>query len=161
MSGLNPEQLLSLVVRPKLDRIGMGGIEAEQLIMGTGAVESHFVWLKQVGGGPALGLWQMEPFTFRDILSRCSGELLTVVFEIAGTRSPTPDMLVGNLGFAAVMARLKYRDARPALPAAWDIAAMEVYHKRYYNSAIGATRPGEFARAWSDVIAPSARRMWP
>ena len=43
---------------------------AENLIMGTAAQESGFTYIKQLGGGPALGMFQVEPATAEDILFR-------------------------------------------------------------------------------------------
>ncbi len=167
MSGISAPDLLREVVRPSLDALGdpWNGVAAEQLLMGTAAVESGLFKLRQFSGGPAVGLWQMEPFTFHDILRRLGIERFEhlhncVVFQ-ATTQEPDPDEMAWNLRFACAMARMKYRDAKPALPEPWDIAGFEDYHKRFYNSALGETRPGEFTRAWNNLIAPSAGRMWP
>lgn len=161
MSGLDPRQLLELAVRPALNALGEGhnGVAAEQLVMGTAAVESGLVWLKQLGTGPALGLWQMEPSTHDDLWSRHfkNHEL----FALSISHSVDETEVAWNLRLGAAMCRLKYKDAKPKLPDAWDVAAMESYHKRFYNSALGATKPGEFTRAWANLIAPQAARMWP
>lgn len=167
MSGLNPVHLLEEAVRPALNFMGepWNGVAAEQLLMGTAAVESGLVALRQYGTGPAKGLFQMEPFTFDDIMRRISIERFdhlrnSVVFQ-ATTQDPDASEMAWNLRFAAAMCRMKYRDAKPDLPEPWDIVGFEEYHKRFYNSALGATRPGEFRRAWDELIAPSAGRMWP
>jgi hypothetical protein len=163
MHGIDPRQLLEIAVRPALDAMGEGynGEAAEQLVMGTAAVESGLVWLKQIGKGPALGLWQMEPFTFNDLLERIKPPVSDAVLSLATSATPLPNEVAWNLRFGAAMARMKYRDARPSLPVPWDIEAMEEYHKRFYNSALGATQPGEFRRAWQRLIQPQAERMWP
>lgn len=167
MSGISPIDLLDEAVRPALASLGerWSGRSAEQLLMGTAAVESGLHKLRQYGGGPAIGFWQMEPFTFHDILKRLDieryRELRNSVVFLATVQEPEPDEMAWNLRFAAGMARMKYRDAKPDLPKPWDIAGFEDYHKRFYNSALGATRPGEFTRAWNELIAPSAGRMWP
>ena len=162
MSGLDPRQLLELAVRPALNALGEGynGVAAEQLVMGTAAVESGLVWLKQLGTGPALGLWQVEPGTFADLWARRHEEFVGEGLACSD-HYPKFDEMACNLRFAAAMCRLKYKDAKPKLPDAWDVAAMESYHKRFYNSALGATKPGEFTRAWANLIAPQAARMWP
>ena len=172
MSGISPIDLLDEAVRPALAALGdrWGGRSAEQLLMGTAAVESGLVKLRQYGFEPgskvgAIGFWQGEPGTFHDILKRLNreqtAELHQSVVFLATVQEPDPDEMAWNLRFAAAMARMKYRDAKPALPEPWDIAGFEEYHKRFYNSALGATRPGEFTRAWNELIAPSAGRMWP
>ncbi len=172
MSGISALHLLEEAVRPALNELGdpWNGVAAEQLLMGTAAVESGLVYLRQLPRadgrvGPAKGLFQMEPFTFDDLLRRLNLERFEhlrncVVFQ-ATTQEPDASEMCWNLRFAAAMCRMKYRDAKPKLPEPWDIVGFEDYHKRFYNSAIGATRPGEFRRAWDDLIAPSAGRMWP
>jgi len=159
VSGISPIDLLDEAVRPALAALGerWAGRSAEQLLMGTAAVESGLHKLRQYGGGPAIGFW--------DILKRLDREqyadLRLSLVCLATVQEPEPDEMAWNLRFAAAMARMKYRDAKPDLPEPWDIAGFEAYHKRFYNSALGATRPGEFTRAWNDLIAPSAERMWP
>lgn len=51
------------VVRPVLRVMSAWSQPAEDLVMGTAAQESRLTYLRQLGGGPALGLWQMEPAT--------------------------------------------------------------------------------------------------
>ena len=53
------------VVRPVLQDLKMYSPVAENLIMGTAAQESGFTYIKQLGGGPALGMFQVEPATTR------------------------------------------------------------------------------------------------
>lgn len=167
MSGISPIDLLDEAVRPALAALGerWAGRSAEQLLIGTAAVESHLRYLRQIGGGPGIGFWQGEPRTFHDILKRLNREqyadLRLSLVCLATVQEPEPDEMAWNLRFAAAMARMKYRDAKPDLPEPWDITGFEDYHKRFYNSALGATRPGEFTRAWNELIAPSAGGMWP
>jgi len=52
------------IIAPALRHIGMWSGAAENLLLGTAAVESRMgTYLRQVGGGPALGIWQVEPVT--------------------------------------------------------------------------------------------------
>ena len=60
-------QLRTEIVKPALEAIGYYSPAAEALIMGTAAQESHLKYVKQLGDGPALGLFQMEPATHDDI----------------------------------------------------------------------------------------------
>ncbi|RFD18931.1 hypothetical protein DY926_13985, partial [Komagataeibacter melaceti] len=66
-AGLNLSDLKARVIAPTLTLIGMGGRAAVNLLAGTALAESGCRRLVQDGGGPALGLWQMEPFTHDDI----------------------------------------------------------------------------------------------
>lgn len=55
------------IIRPALHALGIWSPERECLVLGTGAHESGYRYLKQVGGGPALGYWQCEPATHIDL----------------------------------------------------------------------------------------------
>jgi len=61
--SLDAGQLRMYVVRPVLRVMSAWSQPAEDLVMGTAAQESRLTYLRQLGGGPALGLWQMEPAT--------------------------------------------------------------------------------------------------
>ena len=65
---MDKRQLRNLIRRVL---IGIGGYseEAENLLMGTAAQESALgEYIRQLGNGPALGIFQMEPETFDDIV---------------------------------------------------------------------------------------------
>ena len=65
--GLDTKQLRTRIVRPTLQVIGLWSPSAENLVMGTAMQESRCTYLKQLGKGPAIGIFQMEPMTFQDI----------------------------------------------------------------------------------------------
>jgi len=162
--GLNAVQLLEEVIRPTLKCMGKAycTVAAEQLVLGTAVKESGgLVWLRQLDGGPALGLWQMEPRTFRDLLTRCPNWMLREVAFVGDPLAVTPASVIWNLRMGAMMCRLKYRDAEEELPQRDDVKALASYWKRYYNSVLGKGKPEEFEHFWHEVIAPRADRMWP
>lgn len=160
--SLDVAQFRAEVVRPTLRILGpeFGGEWAEHLLLGTAAVESGFRALRQYGGGPAVGLFQMEPATYTDCFVNYldfRDELRFLVLSLSSRYSgerPPSDEMAWNLRFACAMARIKYRRARDPLPAARDVAAMERYHKANYNSSLGKTQPGDFTRAWQRHVAP-------
>lgn len=170
--GIDSVQLFQEVVRPALARMNEKlpditpekAIAAEQLVMGTAAVESRLVWIRQHNHGPARGLWQMEPSTFYDLLLRCPEKLRIAILRMSVADindTVSPDELCWNLRFAAAMCRLKYRDDPHPLPQIGDVQGMERLHKRCYNSILGATQVGQFTRAWTDIIEPRYNQMWP
>jgi len=65
--ALDARQLRKLVIRPALLEIELWSEAAEELVLGTAIVESRLSFIKQLGSGPALGLWQIEPDTHRDV----------------------------------------------------------------------------------------------
>ena len=65
--ALDASQLRELVIKPALSEIELWSPAAEELVLGTAIVESRLSFIKQLGSGPALGLWQIEPDTHRDV----------------------------------------------------------------------------------------------
>ena len=143
MQGLDLGQFKALLVRPVLDQLGLGGSAALNLLTGTALVESGLVWLRQNGGGPALGLWQMEPATHDDIWRNFLGfrpALAATVRQVGGTGAGvgSAGLLVGNLAYACAMARVAYVRAPRALPLPTDSVGLSAYHKQFYNTPLGA-----------------------
>lgn len=146
MSGIDIGQLKLLVIQPTLAILGqvnprLASAAAVNLLAGTVLVESGGVYLKQLGTGPALGLWQMEPVTHDDIWGTFlvyNPALTTLVQSISGMGKPASTMLIGNLPYAAAMARLKYWRSPVVLPAANDAVGLATAWKQIYNSDLGA-----------------------
>ncbi|AQU86391.1 hypothetical protein B0W47_01775 [Komagataeibacter nataicola] len=149
MMGLPPAPLTDLktrVIAPTLAFIGLGGSAAVNLIAGIALVETGCRALVQSGGGPALGLWQMEPFTHDDIwatflpaqrLSAIRARLfaLQAAWPMGSDRAT---QLIGNLPYACAMARLKCYRAPEPIPAANDAAGQCRFWKTNYNTTLGA-----------------------
>lgn len=140
--GLDPDQLRKLVIRPTLQALSLWSPAAENLVLGTGIVESKLRFLHQVGGGPALGLFQMEPFTHNDLwrTTLWGKELGMKIGNLARPFSgaaPDPREMVWNLRYAAAMCRVLYRRIKAPLPSNDGLELAE-YWKRYYNTPLGA-----------------------
>ncbi len=169
--GINHRHLTIYIIRPALAAVGLGSDAAEQLLLGTAIQESNCgEYLKQIGGGPALGIFQMEEATHDDIW--CSflsfkKDLFDKTCQAAGlvnfSFSPrlvdhkglNPKlikMLIYNLQYATIMARLQYYRVAEALPQAGDIWAMARYYKKYYNTPLGKATEEEFVDNWKRVV---------
>lgn len=138
-----------LVIRPALKELGLHSPAAEQLLIGTALQESGLKKLRQYGNGPALGLWQMEPFTHDDLwlnfLNR-KKDLADRLREMC--QEPTADKLTWNLRYAAAMCRVKYFQVPAKLPGYDDIPAQAAYWKRYYNTPLGRGTVAEYLETW-------------
>lgn len=160
--GLDARQLLEYVVRPALRAFGPGysTISAEQLVLGTAAQESGLRYLRQVGGGPALGLWQMEPATFRWLRDQFAPQKgLSAAANKFTDGQPEDAGLLWNLRLGAAYCRLRYvPDPRP-LPPAGDTLGQASYWKRVYNTTAGAGQVDQYLQAWERLVAPA--RLWP
>ena len=161
---LDIKQLRKLVIGPALRGIALWSKAAEDLIIGTGLVESRYEFLSQWPTGPAIGYWQMEKSTHNWIW----GEYLTrtdkwdlavrVLPFVSSTRPipdelrlafshgwmPDPNMMAQNVAYAAIMCRIKYWTIREALPLEGDEVFMSRYWKKYYNTSAGAGDPKDF-----------------
>ena len=156
MSGISYSQLRQYVVQPALHQLGLYSLVAEQLVIGTIAQESGGSYLVQLGGGPALGLIQMEPATHKDHwlnflkhyprlrekLLAITSDTADVVYEQYGW--PDHQALVWNLRYAIAMCRVHYYRRPEALPKANDIKALAQYWKDHYNTIHGAGTVSEF-----------------
>jgi len=135
------------IVKPTLEHLGMWSPAAENLIVGTAIQESHLTYLRQIGGGAALGVMQMEPATHNDIWENYIAFRDALESKVIGFLSPYSapvKQLVGNLPYAVAMARVHYwRDPDP-LPGADDIMGLGEQYKRVYNTHLGAATASEF-----------------
>jgi hypothetical protein len=138
--------------------MGMWSESAENLLMGTAAQESHLGhYIKQVGKGPALGIYQCEPATHQDVYNY----LRNNEFRLFGNALPHKlrpiglvdhNRLVYDLRYATMICRLHYYRAPKALPEADDIEGMASYWKRFYNSSLGKGKPEEFVRNYEQYV---------
>lgn len=155
--GVDPGQLLTYVVRPALKALALpGGVLAEKLVMGTAAQESRFQHLHQLGKGPALSLWQIEPVTATDTLRRAPADHLDRLDKLCPGALPVNnsnviDRLVGDLFLGAAMCRLVYYTKPFTIPVhgvEGDVEWCAWTWKRYYNTMKGKGTTAEFLQWW-------------
>lgn len=146
---LDRKQFKDLIVVPTLLKLKLYSKAAEELVLGTALQESHLTYLKQLGGGPALGVFQMEPATHDDIWDNFltyRNELGLIISELAGTCQSSE--MTSNLAYACAMCRVHYFRVPDELPAAGDIAGQATYWKRHYNTPLGAGTVEEYMENW-------------
>ncbi len=133
---------LRIMIADVLKRLGMYSETATELLMGTCAVESDFGRsVEQVGGGPGLGVFQMEPNTMNDIwynYIRYREGLRVILSEEFGMKGPDKEKLKNDIEYSIVMARLKYRRSPEVLPPSdKDIRGLAETWKKVYNTKLG------------------------
>ncbi len=151
---LDPDHFLAYVVRPSLDSIGLWSPAAGRLLLGTAITESGLTWLAQKGGGPARGVYQIDPATHDDIWANYLAyrdQLANRVSRLAGQR-PRHEQLAWNLGYATAIARLVYYRRPEPLPPADDLAGLARYWKAHFNTALGAGAPEDFLTRAGPVL---------
>ena len=139
----NKFQFKNLIERAtkELNLYSTGAVE---LLLGTAAQESGFgTYLRQLGGGPARGAYQMEPFTFLDLQTRYA-----VRFPMV--KSFMAEQLEYDLRCSIIMARIKYFSCPGAVPK--DLSGQAWYWKIYYNSELGAGTVEEYLTAYRKYV---------
>lgn len=157
-------RLLLLVIRPTLATLKLNGLAAEQLVLGTAIQESQLRWRRQLGGGPALGLWQCEPATHQDIWDnylRYKRSLALRIWSLAPDPEPlrwdVPPRalrLVMDDAYACALCRIHYLRVPAPLPGADDLEAQAAYWKRWYNTPAGKGQPEEYREKWGRFVTP-------
>lgn len=142
MSGLYLPHVRDLLVKPALAALpaALNTLSAQQGVLGIGLKESGYTYLKQLGSGPALGFWQMEPATHDDMWTnfiRYHPDLKKPLSALAGG-NPSAQALVTNPVYAAAMCRVHLFRQPDALPPSGDAAAWAAYWKQHYNTPGGA-----------------------
>lgn len=119
---------------------------AVNLVLGTCAQESRFgTYLRQLGGGPALGVFQMESATF---------DWLRETYRVKWPELSDKLALemVWDLRLATIMCRLRYLPDAQAIPEADDLRGLATYYKRVYNTRLGAATVEEFEENYRKYV---------
>jgi hypothetical protein len=145
-----------ILIEKVLRRMKMHSNSAVNLLLGTAAQESAFgTYIRQLGDGPARGVFQMEPATERDIWSSYISyrrDVETMIEIISGVSAPDELHLEGNLLYQIIMARLHYRRVKEPFPSADDIEGLARYWKKYYNTSQGKGTIEEFITNYHKYI---------
>lgn len=138
--GLDAYQLRINVARPVLLLLGLWSRPAEEIVLGTAAAESQLRYIRQLGGGPARGIFQMEEATHDDCWDnflRFRRPLAATIESLLAPGQSKLDQLGSNLAYGVAMCRVRYlRDPEP-LPNETDIPAQARLWKRVYNTPKG------------------------
>lgn len=143
---MNKHQLETLISRI-LSELELHSPEAVRLLLCTAAQESALgEYIRQVGGGPALGIFQMEPATETDIWSNYlsyRSHIAQPIHAVTGRQGPGP-WLEWDLAYQIAMCRIHYLRVPEPLPDIDDIEGMARYWKTHYNSPQGKGNEREF-----------------
>ena len=152
---IDPRHFRDIVVRPTLQALDLWSPSAEALVLGTAIHESRLIYLRQVGGGPALGLYQIEPATHADLCRHYLDARAALKERVAAflAPSPSPDaQLATNLAYATAICRLLYYRAPAPLPDANDVDGLAAYWKAHYNTPAGKGAAAEWATHYRECL---------
>ena len=157
----NPHDVLPLIVYTNQYLLARSDAIECALMLATAATESAFICRQQIGGGPARGLWQMEPGMTgaQDIFEnylRYKPKRFQKLIRLWLNLDIEPFFVpsVGDLSyhletndvFACAMARLQYLRRPEPIPD--TVNEMAHYWKEYYNTDAGAGTTARFIKAW-------------
>ena len=140
--GIDHHHFTDFIIRPSLESIDMWSLAAQDLILGTVAQESYLgKYLHQICG-PALGVYQIEPATHKDIWVNYIEFRSSLKNKVIGicplaAHSINDDLLVFDLRYATVIARLIYYRRPEPLPPQGALLAQAAYWKQHYNTPQG------------------------
>lgn len=154
VNKMQAQQLLDCIIKPTLKYMGgnYDSKNARMLLLATAAIESKCgYYIKQING-PALGIWQMEPETYKDIWAECDAlhrtEFYNLICDLGVRATDGHNGLIESPMYACAMARLKYSMDIAPLPDCDNIRAVFDYYKRIYNTPAGASTYEKFKQAW-------------
>ncbi len=153
---MNLRQYRRLIIRETLMKIGLHSPEAEALVLGTVLAESSLKYIKQIGGGPALGFMQMEPATHDDIwVNFLKGKkklagLILAAANLPKSKTPAPMNLMFNLVYGVAMCRAHYLRKPGIVPKTLEDQAH--YWKKYYNTYLGGGSVKSYLAAWGKYV---------
>jgi hypothetical protein len=139
-----------------LQQLELVSSNAIELILGTIAQESAYgKYRRQLGNGPALGICQMEPNTFNDIINnflKYKPILAKKLLSICSLEEFDVDQLETNDKFAVCMCRIHYYRMKENIPS--TLEGWAHYWKKYYNSYLGAGKEEEFIANYNKYVVP-------
>lgn len=114
--------------------------DAVELIYRTGMAETKYKHLIQMGGGPAVGFFQCEPSTMRDIIENYASyrpDIMTKLWALGYDDKDDTMRMMGSIPLQVAFCRLKYRRDKHMIPSAENIEEQGKYWKRVYNTSLG------------------------
>jgi len=154
--SISQRDLLDYVITPSTKAIGSRSAASDILLLGTCELESQSgKYLKQIGG-PAIGIFQMEPYTHNSLInSELRGSTINIIMKISMLPSKAymkPAVMAWNLYYATLMARAKYMTKPQPLPKYNDAKGMAEYYKLHYNTPLGATKIEKAQEVFEKII---------
>ena len=147
---INPSQYADLILEPALKAMRMYSLDAMYLMLRTALVESRLTHLKQLPAGPALGIMQIEPDTYADIIRYLKGRhgiRISILEYCSYIAMPAhPHALIHNLAFNAMIARVKYWMTPQPISNYKDIEGHAEYWKSHYNASSEGLKTEDFIR---------------
>lgn len=144
-----------MIVETVLQRMGpkYRSEAAVNLLLGTAAQESRFgTYLYQIGGGPAQGVFQMEPATEKDIWEnylKYDPDKKAAVYVACGRTGPG-DHLTTDIAYQIAMCRMHYWRKPGGIPN--DLEGQAAFYKQHFNTPLGAATVEEYIANYKKYV---------
>jgi|TARA_R100000501_G_C2582199_1_gene85049 hypothetical protein len=138
-----------------LKKIDMHSKDASSLIYKTGMAESGYRALSQMGEGPAIGFFQLEPATMKDIMENYVAyrkPILESLKSLGYAEDDSEYRVKSNIALQVAFCRLKYKRDPFPLPSWWNTRDQAEYWKRVYNTELGKGTVEHFLEANQESI---------
>ena len=151
-------QEIKEIVEHSLYKIDCYSDDALALVVRTGMAESGYRALRGYGkNNPAIGFWQIEPATMRDMIKNYLSyrKEYKDVLEDLGMKLKGDDVeisVMSNMAVQAALCRLHYRRDSKPIPSWDDLESQGKYWKRVYNTIKGRGTVKHFIKANKDVL---------
>ena len=112
--------------------------EAVDLIFETGMTETGYKHLEQMGNGPAVSFFQLEPNTIKDIWDNYviyRKPLIEGLYKLGYIEEYPSFSVMTNIAVAIAFCRIHYRRQPGPIPKIEEERAK--YWKEYYNTRLG------------------------
>lgn len=150
----NPNYLRQIIATV-LQLMDMYSSTAAELLILTAAHESILGKKLCQEGGPALGLYGMEPATLFDIydeyLSRKT-ELSETLRQVTGISVPSLVGLQFDPIYATAIARIHYWRKEEPLPPVGNLDALAAYAKKHWNTHAGKATPKKYLNDYRRLV---------
>lgn len=157
---MRSQVLLDHIIKPTLEHLAiarpkMNSKAAQQFMVAVAAQESNCGdYFKQLGNGPAEGIWQVEPSTqdslYQDYINYRPdiAELVSALLPQAIITAPA----ISCPMYCCAIARLVvYRQPVP-MPEFGDKEGMWEVYKKYFNSYLGKATKEEWDYNWDKYV---------
>ena len=138
-----------------LKKIDMHSKDASALVYATGMAESKYKYLSQMGDGPAIGFFQLEPATMKDIMKNYVAyrkPILKSLQDLGYSESDSELRVKSNIALQVAFCRLKYKRDPFPLPLWWNKKDQADYWKRVYNTELGKGTVEHFLEANEESV---------
>ena len=122
--------------------------DSVDLIIATGNAETGYKHLEQMGGGPALGFFQIEKATIDDVIdnyARYRPQVMHVLLDLGMIQGEEHFSVMSNIALQVAFCRLCYRRVPDPIPK--NLKDMAQYWKKFYNTPGGKGTVKHFLEA--------------